>query len=159
MIEEISDAIRSIPVRARDIGSGNRAWTQAVKSAFIELGRKHRWTVCASSAEEGVEPEWLYDLCWYSRTEAEDFHVGLVLESEWARDYYDLRFDFEKLLCAKAPYKVFIFEAYDDALDQNLAALELAIKRCKFPSHGEIFVLAAYQPARGEFKIQKVEGA
>jgi len=159
MIDEILESIRSIPVRAQAIGSGNRAWTQAVKSAFIELGKKHDWGVCASSAEAGVEPEWLYDLCWYSRTNDEEFHVGLVLESEWAHDYYDLRFDFEKLLCAKARYKIFVFEAYDDVLEKHLAALESAIKKCKFSSIGETYILAAYQPARREFRIQKIEGA
>lgn len=155
MNDEIHQAIRSIPSRV--IGHGNRAWTQAVKSAFIELGKKHKWGICASSSEAGVEPEWLYDLCWYARYDKEEFEMGLILESEWSHDYYDLRFDFEKLLCAKSPYKIFIFEAYEDALDLKLAALQSAIRNCKLPVTDETYVLAAYVPTRQAFEIINVK--
>ena len=152
MTEEIIQAIDRIPSRV--VGHGNRAWTQAVKNSFIELGKKHKWGVCASSSEPEVEPEWLYDLCWYARSENEEFEVGLILESEWSQDYYDLRFDFEKLLCARSPFKVFIFEACEAAIEQNFTALKNAIQKSKFGMTGETYVLSAFQPELSKRKFR-----
>ncbi len=154
MIDEIVQAVHSIPNRV--MGSGNRAWTQAVKSAFIGLGEKLEWKVCASSTEAEVEPEWLFDLCWYKRSENEGLDIGLVLESEWSHHKHDLIFDFEKLLCAKSPYKIFIFESYENVLLEKLEYLETAIKNCQLPSNGECYTLAAYDLNRKEFKIKNV---
>jgi len=49
-------------------------------------------------------------MVWYRNEEPGHLReIGMVLESEWNQDLYEIRYDFEKLLVAKSPIKVMIF--------------------------------------------------
>lgn len=72
-----------------------------------------------------------------------------MLESEWNSKFFDLRFDFDKLLVPKASFKVFIFEAFED----TFSCLNHAVDRCAHSSAGETYFYACYNPPKKKFVI------
>jgi hypothetical protein len=113
--------------------------------------------VCASGFEGKFEPEWLYDLIWYkNNSEVRLETVPLVLESEWAYDYYDIRFDFEKLLLANAPLKVMVFQ--DGGHDTTEVLFSKLIAGINEFIHGGfgVYILACYQQSQGRFEVKKI---
>ena len=78
----------------------------------------------------------------------------MVLESEWCRDADGIHYDFEKLLVAKAPIKVMIFQNHKDNLDALWAMLAEGILRYRNHDLGETFVLAAFQNETQKFVIK-----
>jgi hypothetical protein len=90
LAKEIENAIREItPQTVSD--TKNSTWTRCIKEIIGGIGKNKGFNVCASGFEGKFEPEWLYDLIWYkNNSEVRLETVPLVLESEWAYDYYDI---------------------------------------------------------------------
>jgi hypothetical protein len=80
--------------------------TTKIKEKIRAIGYSHECDVCPSEDN----PEWLYDLVWYKNNSEDNLEkVVLVLESELSdRSERGLKYDFEKLLCSNADYRVFI---------------------------------------------------
>ena len=105
--KDIISAISNVPVTIPPL-RGDRAWTTTIKRALMELGKKNGYDVCGLPPE--CEREWLYDMVWYRNVLPGHLReIGLVLESEWHKDPFQIRYDFEKLLIAKSPKKVMVF--------------------------------------------------
>jgi hypothetical protein len=128
-------------------GRGDREWTNTIKRGLIVLGKKKGYTVCASEFPDLCEQAWLYDLVWY-RNDAQNKHlaeIGLVLESEWLRDPEKIRYDFEKLLIAKSPLKVMIFQDFKDNLSQLWTLLEDGIRAFRTERANEKYILVVFR--------------
>jgi len=112
MEEEIKTALRTAVARAyQDTGLETPGWTKAIVEALLKCGHDHGYKVCCSHPE-GDHPEWLYDLLWY-HSDGTDEHerlrdVPMVMECEWHTATNKMSEDFEKLLVANAPLKVFV---------------------------------------------------
>jgi len=143
-------------------GDGDGAWTRQIKEDIGSLGVAHGWTVCSSGFERRFEPEWLYDLIWYrndGQKHLED--VYLVLESEWRedKDHYAVRYDFEKLLIAKATLKVMVFQAWDVDIAELFEFLERGIRAFKKGSADETYLLVGFNNNRDAFDVRQIRGA
>ncbi len=68
----------------------------------------------------------------------------MVLESEWSRHWKDIRFDFEKLLQAKAGIKVMIFEEGVTDLEGIWQNLLSSIRAFGKPEECECYLLAGF---------------
>ena len=99
-----------------------------------------------SKESRQTEAEWLYDMVWYE-SDRGDFdsltQVFMVLESEWSRYMWDVKYDFEKLLIAKAPLKVFIAEDLKDGGVIKMATAEISAFKTK--EENETYLLALYK--------------
>ena len=156
---QITDAIRAIPDQFPN-GARDTLWTRAIKSSLGYLGRSSGYSVCTSGMREHFDGAWLYDLCWYECTREDQFlNMPLALESEWKRGYADIKYDFEKLLVAKAKIKVMIFQASGASAVEYLDRLERGIRVYQGGSAGEVYLLACFDEASWKFKIRRVEGA
>ncbi len=154
--EEIISAIKSMQP-----GRGDKPRTAAIKRILITLGRARGYEVCASGFPGECEKEWLFDLVWYRNEPKEHLReIGLVLESEWSRDPFQIKYDFEKLLVAKSPIKVMLFRDDRDNLPELWSLLETGIRNFQpfqpLPA-GEKYILAAYENAKGAFSVRAVE--
>jgi len=78
-------------------------WTKTVKDVLRERVDGKRCLVHPDS-EEGYT-EWLLDVVWFTREEGT---ILLAAEIEWGRKDAVL-YDFQKLLCTKAPLKVMVY--------------------------------------------------
>jgi hypothetical protein len=150
--ERIVSAIRAIP---KPPTGAQYPETKAIKLAIGTLGEELGFKVCGLPAGK---KEWLYDLCWHSRSSLPDsklLDVPLVLESEWTQ--YEIEYDFEKLLVAKSKFKVMVFQANGQTAIDYLQKLEQRIRTYQGGSSGEIYLLACYDGPKGKFEIKKIE--
>jgi len=78
-----------------------------------KVGEKLGFKTCGSNS--GGNGEWLFDLCWYKGEDELMEEFPLALESEWSHIDQFVRFDFQKLLVARATHRVMVFERIDEA--------------------------------------------
>jgi hypothetical protein len=153
---EIISAITSIPATIPP-GRGDGEWTTAIKRGLIALGRKRGYSICTSGFPGECDNEWLYDMVWYRNDPPDHLReIGLVLESEWSIDPFQIKYDFEKLLVAKSPIKVMVFQDYKDNLSKLWSLLETGIRTFQTVPAGEKYILAAYENAKGAFEVRTV---
>jgi hypothetical protein len=152
--EEIISAIKSLP-NSIPRGTGDKKWTAAIKRALMEIGKRNKYEVCGFPPE--CEKEWLYDMLWYRNEPPGHLReIGLVLESEWEKNLYAIRTDFEKLLIAKSPIKVFVFQDFKKNLAQLWSLLETGIGTFKTEPANETYILACFQNGEYEFAVRTI---
>jgi len=113
--------------------------------------------VCTPGGQGDFEAGWLYDLVWYRNDDGHLAEVYLVLESEWSYDAYDIRYDFEKLLLAKATLKVMVFQAAESQLADRFALLERGIDAFRKRSADETYILAGLKMPITEFVFKQIQ--
>ncbi len=107
----IVDALQQMAVKAQQDGCSTTEWTRRVKQAIVDVGRKLCWLTAANGCESDEGSEWLYDVVWYQLDQSKHMtDVPLVAESEWGQGDA-AKADFEKLLVARAKYRVMVFES------------------------------------------------
>lgn len=154
---EIVSTIKNVPASILT-GRGDGEWTVTIKRALISLGVKNGYNVCAAGFPDECEREWLYDLVWYRNDPPEHLReIGLVVESEWAKNVHAVKYDFEKLLVAKSPIKVMVFQDFkDSSIEQMWSLLEKGIHTFKAEAAGEKYLLAGFNNADYEFQIKPI---
>lgn len=154
--QEIIDALNTVPDQVKDWDSLG-SWSDTVKNAIGKLAEKHELGVCATTSEKQFMPEWLYDLTAYSNRSGYLEKVELVMESEWIKASEELKFDFEKLLQAKARIKLFVFETKPNQLNDVLSELKKGIGMYPYGFPGETYILAVWSVAKQAFHIEIIE--
>ena len=138
MLGSIIETLKTIP---EAIGNASaKKWTAEVKERMLELGDKEGYGVLPRENE----CQWLYDLVWFNNTDDTNTHlkeIVLVLESEWAADPHQIRYDFEKLFVAKAPLKVMVFEDYGRGA---LTLLKDGMRLFTQKDSSEVYLLAEF---------------
>lgn len=88
----------------------NKDWTHECLRALADLGEKefgYQAAPCPRCGEHG----WLYDLIWWKGEKGGMTDLILALESEWSPSIRFVRYDFQKLVQARARIKVLISDA------------------------------------------------
>jgi hypothetical protein len=153
---EIISAISSVPATILP-GKGDGIWTTAIKRSLITLGRTKGYDVCASGFPNECHGEWLFDLIWYRNEPQEHLReIGLIMESELSIDPLKIKYDFEKLLAAKAPIKVMVFQDYQNNLPTLWSLLETGIRNFQTRPANEKYILAGYENAKDAFSFKAV---
>jgi hypothetical protein len=139
--------------------ASNREWTVAVKNILGRLGQDLGYQVQASVPKGDFEPEWLFDLIWYTYDSQENFeNVQLIAEVEWLKGYLDVKYDFEKLVAGRADLRVFVFQAsnpntiedYIRRFIKNIASFKYSLKGDRylfagFDQKSEVFIYRAFE--------------
>jgi hypothetical protein len=117
---EILDSLSEVDRNYLSLGEKNRKWTNAIKNAVGDVGQRHQYVVYASECKFRRNGEWMFDLTWSkeSRKNGYKFRLPLVLESEW--DPKDIRWDFSKLLVARADLRVMVFWGHTKEKAENM---------------------------------------
>ena len=128
-------------------------WNRAVHTPLCRMGRQNKCYVYASSKvvdEQNKDGgEWLYDVTWCEYEGDFLKSVPVVAECEWG-DPGDIKFDFEKLLLARAAVRVFVF----DGRRCSNGAEALANKLCDWigafegSRKGDTYLLVAYEEVK-----------
>ena len=111
LIIKIKTAFDSVQIRT-DL-EGREAWTTAFMDKLYEIGRKENYEVYTSShnkIEKESKKGWLFDLVWSDETDNLFKGLKLVFESEWNFDNDEILNDFQKLVVAKADFKILLFQ-------------------------------------------------
>jgi len=124
-----------------------------VKSEIGRIGQEHEYSVVPNETER----QWLYDLIWFRNDpNGQIREVALVLESEWSRDACHIHEDFQKLLIAKAPIKVMVFQDHGSNLPDLWRLLKDGIRVFEPQYSDETYILAAFKNEEYKFEIQIV---
>jgi len=161
LLREIYATFRSMPetIKEGGLGNSNTVWTRQVVRDFKQLGYKWGYWVCPDPNQ--MTGAWLYDVSWYRTNgygHAEGYQVlvevSLVLESEWSRHWADIRYDFEKLLQAKAGIKVMVFEQCDETVEVISEKLVASIRAFGRHDPDECYVLAGFNHDPRGFEVR-----
>ena len=111
MIEAIKECLSNV---AKNLNEARRTlnseWTKACLGELAALGESefgYQAAPCPRCGEHG----WLYDLVWWKGEKGEMADLILALESEWSPSIQFVRYDFQKLVQARARIKVLISDA------------------------------------------------
>ena len=158
LITDIIATIKKVPDDLVPGAGGDREWTSFLKRKLREVGKKHEYLV--SPCPDDDNKEWLYDLIWFRNDSNFQLReVALVLESEWSKDPWHIQEDFEKLLVAKAPIKVMVFQKHGNNIDVLWKLLEDGIRIFEKQPMDETYILAAFKEEDHEFEIRIVQDA
>ena len=155
--EKIQTVLNKVCGELAGQSATNAVWTLKIKQALCDLALNVDSAYKTNASGDGLRGEWLFDLVWYREQEIDgEMHLAsleLVMESEWLKDWANLRDDFQKLLIAKAPQKLMIFEvANDKARQDRLSKMQTALKTFDGGSNDGNYMFAVYHPEKNCFK-------
>ena len=131
-------------------------WTNAIKTQLRDLGWDLGYDVCTSGFNGETDPEWLYDLVWYQENEQGFLmDVPLVAESEWQMRPKDIKFDFEKLLAARANHRLMVCQCRKKFKEERLQYFRAAVKvyRHRLPGDRYLIALLDFMDASFHFEL------
>ena len=145
--QQIVDELAGVPAKA-NAEDGQRSevpWTKYVKQAVVDVGRRNGSRTAASGCSSDDGAEWLYDVVWYQVDEQGSMKdVPLVAECEWGGPRA-IKGDFEKLLVARARYRVMIFQTSTDAEAQaSINLLKGYITNCRLSRAGDRYLFVVW---------------
>ena len=137
--------------------------TKAVKTKLCEIGREFGFKVGAGGVKPGFG-EWLYDVTWleYEPKPFPDgllIDVHLVAECEWG-NFERIVEDFEKLLQARAGFRLMIFTGSNQANSEEIAErLAERVREFKGSRAEDAWLLAAWEGSNDDwwFRYSTIE--
>ncbi len=167
IIKMICKSLQELPKKIAGLRSshperriGDGVWTEMELVELYRIAKEVGCSACPTFGEAWRDGEWLYDMVWYQDAKGvkEDKVAGiyralenlvLVLESEWSRSLWEVQYDFEKLLVAKAPIKVLVVNDIGESLAKQI--VEQGLENYKGSVFGEQYLLAMYSAKTGNF--------
>jgi len=117
ILRKIVEELSNVSLRCRT-GNGAKPWTREIKSAICRIAKVSSSSpydnkLYATNCDGADGGEWLFDLVWVREVRGGDWKLKdliLVMESEWSPSRDDQKYDFQKLIVAKARIKLFVFQ-------------------------------------------------
>ncbi|MFZ0314958.1 MAG: hypothetical protein WAL85_19815 [Candidatus Korobacteraceae bacterium] len=118
--------------------------TKCVFKVLHEIGQSLGYEVLGTHIE--ACQEWLLDVVWWKNYSWPEIGIALAVECEWKTGKRELVDDFQKLLCTKAPLKVFIYDGGNVPADGNEPQTWIKEEMRKYHHHvaGETYLFAAF---------------
>lgn len=137
---------------------GDTAWTVALKKALIDVAEKYDLSVNCSIYDEHYKhnenAEWLYDAIIYSWKNDVFDEVYLVGESEWSRNFADIKWDFEKLLFARAKVRLLVYQVSGEFYAEYRDKLIHIVENSGSCQKGDVFLFAVFNTTTNGFKVE-----
>lgn len=124
----------------QEFWKGSTIWTSKIKEALSNLG--HSLNYIASSSFDGGE--WLFDLVWFTTSQNDFNALILAMESEWYRDWHQIKYDFDKLLITNATHKLMICQSTFAGRVDVLEKFQSSINHYQLGTKGERFLISIY---------------
>jgi hypothetical protein len=134
--------------------ASDREWTSAIKRQLGKLEQEMGYSVCTSYARRQFEPEWLYDLVWYTAGSRGKYleNLQLIVEIEWAMNYGDVSYDFEKLMAGRADLRMLVFQAINPKIIEEYHREFIRdIATFKYSLKGDRYFFTAYDQKNATF--------
>jgi hypothetical protein len=144
---EISKALDDLLLSVPRGGASNREWTVRAKEALCALGKRNGYSIAADHCAGADTAEWIYDLIWASGQHRpwQFWEMPLAMQCEWSIHSDDIVWPFEKLLVAKAPHKLMVFQQPVESDVRNVMnQLEKMVRVFKTRFEGERYLLAGF---------------
>ncbi len=129
----------------------DRRWTSEIINGLVILGKNNGYEASARQCNEANCGEWLFDLAWYKYNKNRQLeNLYLAMESEWGNKDA-IRFDFEKLLVARAKYRLLIFQGIK--IQEILVDLKQRINIFESRQKGDRYLFAGWDKKKQQFII------
>ena len=145
---EIEGCLRDAGAAAVEERWDTPRWTKELKTRIAKLPFARGLTAYSHEHPDG---EWLYDLTLLKQTKGSLDRCVLAAESEWGRRS-DVSNDFQKLILARADYRLMIYEVFHED-DADRIARDLIAEVANFESRaeGDRYMFAAWVQDRFRF--------
>lgn len=154
---------------ARGALAGNLSedeWTLNIKLCLKSIGGEEGYEVATGGLPDSEWGEWVYEMVWYQNHDLGDDvvarlkEIGLVMESEWKKDFASVLYDFEKTLQARSFRKLVIFQCDQFKVGADyVSRFAKSIEEYVAPHMAERYVFAIYDIQQSKFHFaQKVMG-
>ncbi|MGK2741716.1 hypothetical protein ACSHT0_12555 [Tepidicaulis sp. LMO-SS28] len=160
--QKIVGILNSVPAELPD--AFDEDWTRCIKEKLATLGGERDHVVYANGVTgEHVRGEWIYDLAWVAdagkgQAESSPRRIVLACECKWARSFGDIWDDFDKLLQARADYRIFITHEFGDESAESITdKLVKRIRDFEQTTPGDTYLLAVYEKKSGTFAAALTE--
>lgn len=91
-----------------------------------------------------------FDMVWYEEDEDKRLdRLPLAMESEWSKNYGEIKYDFEKLLVARAECKLMICQCHPDDTELLISLLQEAVSAFK-AAKGDRYLIAVLDSSTEE---------
>ncbi|MBT3799662.1 MAG: hypothetical protein HOG05_00780 [Bacteroidetes bacterium] len=155
--EQICNALKPFAKSALDRGLSDRQWTTEMKEIIGDLGVSNGFEVCATGFPDKFSTEWLFDITWYRNDSNGNLvETPLIVESEWNSKIEEIKYDFEKLLVARADYKVMIFQGSTTNIPNIISQLKQEVNVFKATIPQDRYLFIAYNMDKGEFEFDQL---
>lgn len=125
-------------------------WTQKVIEIVGRLGLDLKYKVCAAG-DNDFESEWLFDIVWYKNNNLGLIETPLIMECEWHSSWEQIKYDFEKLLVARADIRVMMFEGWKENIRKHRDKFIEIINSYKYSQIGDRYLFIALDWDDGVF--------
>ena len=144
--QQVVDALTAFPDKALKQDYSDAQWTKGIKIALGDLGAQCGFDICTAGLPNKFSSEWLFDMVWYKNDEQGHLvDLPLVLESEWSLSFDNIKYDFEKLLAARSPHRVLIYQAPTQAKVEEISRhLITEIAKFRYSQPGDRYLFAGY---------------
>lgn len=144
IVREILDGRRRV-WKERQLGKAAKKpqYTEAMRQVLCDLGTKRGYKCHPSKSPEGEgHSAWLWDFVWWRK---KGIGLCLVAETEWG-NAKEARFDFKKLLVAKSPLKLMIFNGNHSEEHQKdvMGEFEAVLRKYQYHFAGETYVAIGF---------------
>ena len=119
-------------------------WTKEIFAELGSIGKGRGYKICASGFKPEFEAEWLFDMTWYKYNGDKSLSIGLVAESEWSYDRNEIKWDFEKLLAAKADHRLMIFQSSTEGIKEIIENFKEEIRNFMYSYEGDRWLFVTY---------------
>lgn len=155
--QKITGIFESIARQFTGSGQGDGIWTHAILEELAKFGNVDEPSVCPAMKPSGYSPEWLFDFVWYRYDCGSLKRLELILESEWAQNYNAIQYDFEKLLIAKCPHKVMVFQGSTRQIEKWIESLRGIVLGYENNYARERYFFIAYDTNLKRFRFQTTQ--
>jgi hypothetical protein len=156
LAERVSDFLKRLPIELPR-GRSDTEWTTHIKCGVGQIGLDAGLLATASGYPTPADQEWLFDLIWFENSEQKHLkRLVLALESEWNRHPDEICYDFEKLLVARAPLKVMVFQDNGRNLPELWQMFETSLQTYAQHDADELYLFAAFQETPHEFMVKMI---
>lgn len=130
-------------------------WALHLKRSITTLGRQWGWEVRQYEKADSNAHPWLFDHTWAFTADHRLRNVALVMEvAAITGSYWNLIYDFEKLLAARSPLKIIVFAAAETERENCFLGLGQSLRAYIHTDPIERYILACWKLHEGTFDVR-----
>ena len=81
--------------------------------------------------------------------------IYLIVESEWSKNLEDIKYDFQKLICARSKLRLMIFQGNStDSIQSTINELMRLVHAFEFSNKSDEYMFACWNNQKGSFEFE-----
>lgn len=158
LVKSIQTRLTSLESRLGGKDLGLAEWTKQIKLELVQLCREMEWHHhCSETGNAEGGREWLFDFTAieFNEENYEMRTIYLIVESEWSKNLEDIKYDFQKLICARSKLRLMIFQGNStDSIQSTINELMRLVHAFEFSNKSDEYMFACWNNQKGSFEFE-----